>query len=117
MLDPTMQGDETQEPADKITVCIEIDADGTISVGAKPPEGDDGADSAGQGDPGMTDLSEAPDDDESEEASYMRPVKSIDQALAVARDLLQNAGQVGPAMEQGAADTAFQSRRGGKGGY
>ena len=50
--------------------------------------------------------------EETAEKDYMRPVGSIAEALSVAKDLLQNAGQVGPALEQGAADQAFKVARG-----
>jgi hypothetical protein len=115
--------------AEIISVCIEIDEDGTITVGAEPPEGDesesgadDGSD-AGQS-TGMTDLSQPPEgDDEDAEKSYMRPAKSFDDARSIARDLLRNASQVGGATmggepggagAQSAADAAFKSRRGSK---
>lgn len=106
--------DESTEPADKITVCIEVDADGSISVGQQPPEG--GEDDASSPD-GMQDLSQPGSDDE----SYMRPVKSIDEALRMARMMLQQAmpqgavmGKPGAPGEQDAANNAFASRRGPK---
>jgi hypothetical protein len=108
----------------EIKVCIEIDEDGTISVGAEPPEAGDDAEAADAGQtPGMTDLAAPQGGEEGAEKSYMEPVKSIDEALSVARDLLRNAAQVGgatiggdasdPAM-QDSADAAFKSRRGAK---
>lgn len=118
----------------EITVCIEIDEQGQITVGQEPPE-DDGSESDGQ-DPGlasaqagqMTDLSQPAGDEEDTEKSYMQPVKSIDEALKMARQILQQAapqggsvmGTPGAPGEQDAANSAFASRRGGKampGGY
>jgi hypothetical protein len=106
----------------EITVCIEIDEDGTISVGAEPSESEDSSDpSQAQG---MTDLSQPPEaGEEDAEKSYMKPVNSIEQALSVARDLLKNANQVSGATmggdpggpgAQDAANAAFQARRGGR---
>lgn len=118
---------EQSEGPDKITVCIEIDTDGTISVGMQPPD-DDGSDfsASAAGASGMTDLSQpsgGADDD-----SYMKPVPSIKAALQVAGDMLRNAAQMGgmagPMMskpggagEQDAAAAAFKSNRGSKAGY
>jgi hypothetical protein len=110
----------------EITVCIEIDEDGTISVGAEPSESEDSSDDGS--DPsqaqGMTDLSQPPEaGEEDAEKSYMKPVNSIEQALSVARDLLKNANQVSGATmggdpggpgAQDAANAAFQARRGGR---
>lgn len=118
-MDQSMQDDsqgESQEAPDKITVCIEIDADGSISVGMMP---DDESESGGGGDDGMTDLAE-PDDD-----SGMRQVPSIKAALQVAGDLLRNASQINEPIppnvrggeQQSSADAAFKSVRGNKGGY
>lgn len=115
--------------AELISVCIEIDDTGAITVGAEPPE-QEGAMPEGQ-DPaaatGMTDLSQPPaGDDESAEKSYMQPAKSIDDALSIARGLLRQAtqaggatmgGEPGGAGAQSSADAAFASRRGGKAGF
>jgi hypothetical protein len=118
--------------AELISVCIEIDDTGAITVGAEPPDADDGATPSAGADPtaatpGMTDLSQPPAaDDESEEKSYMQPAKSIDDALSIARGLLRQATQAGGATmggdpggegAQSSADAAFQSRRGGKAGF
>lgn len=111
----------TQDPTapetpDKITVCIEIDADGRISVGQEPEEGAESADTGAAAAPGgMMDLSQPQGDEESAENDYMQPVQSINEALSVARRLLQ--GNAGASSEQGAADSAFQSRRPAKTGF
>lgn len=118
----------------EITVCIEFDdATGQYSVGMEPPEppeapmppdGSAPPPPAGQA-PGMQDLAKPPvpggDDD-----SYMQPAKSLDDALAQARMLLRQAmpadggavmgGEPGGMGAQSAADAAFASRRGTKGG-
>jgi hypothetical protein len=104
----------------EITVCIEMDTDtGQISVGMEPEEQEQ--QSPSQASPssqmmGMTDLSKAGGEEETEK-SYMKPVKSIDEALSVAADLLKNAGQVQASAAQGpdqqsAADAAFKTQRG-----
>lgn len=112
-----------------ITVCIEVDDDGAISVGTEPeaPEamaGEGAAPPVGAT-PGMTDLAQPPVDDESNEPG-MQPAKSIDDALAIARGLLRQATQAGGATmggdpggegAQSSADAAFKSRRGGKAGF
>jgi hypothetical protein len=116
--------------AELISVCIEIDDTGAITVGAEPPEQEGAMPDAGQDPaaaPGMTDLSQPPTaDDESAEKSYMQPAKSIDDALSIARGLLRQATQAGGATmggepggegAQSSADAAFQSRRGGKAGF
>lgn len=101
-----------------LKVCIAIDDHGGISVGAEPPDGDQDDMAAGQ-DPGMTDLAQPPAA-EAAESDYMKPAKSIDEALSIARDLLRNAGQVGAAViggepggpgAQSSADAAFAARR------
>lgn len=122
----------------EITVCIEFDdATGQYSVGMEPPEAPDAAMSpdgsappapppAGQA-PGMQDLAKppAPGDEEAGEAAYMKPARNLDDALAQARMLLRQAMPVGGAVmggepggmgAQSAADAAFASRRGAKGG-
>lgn len=118
-------------------ICIEIDDDGTISVGQKPDDDESGdasasadtssAQASGDQASSMTDLSQAPAaDDETAEQSYMQPVKSIAEALTVARGLLQKAmptggptmgGEPGGEGAQAAADAAFKSRRGAKAGF
>ena len=76
---PDDQSAESSEAPDKITVCIEIDADGSISVGTQPE--DDGADPSG-----MTDMAQ-PQDDE----IGMQPAQSIDEALKIATDIAAKA--------------------------
>lgn len=112
----------------EITVCIEIDENGQITVGAEPTEdeamGEDSASSAdGSGEIDLADPQSAGSSGESSEEdaekSYMQPVKSIEQALSVARDLLKNAAQVGGAVsappggaeQQSAANAAFTANR------
>lgn len=64
------QGDQPQPPAaPEKTVCIEVDAQGQYTVGLEP-QGMEGQES------------------EDQEKSYMSPVKSLDDALRVAKDLL-----------------------------
>ena len=98
----------------EIKVCIEVDEAGTILVGAEPPEGGEpmGAELGPDGTTNMADMAGtdemAPGEEETEQ-SYMQEVGSIEEALSVARDLLKNAGQVGPALEQQAADSAFKA--------
>lgn len=96
-----------------ITVCISIDDAGAISVGEEPQ---DGAMDAQSGQSGMTDLAEPPD----AAASGMQPARSIDDALAMARDMLRTATQQGGAIvatpggadQQDAAGAAFAANRG-----
>jgi hypothetical protein len=62
-----------EQSAPEKTVCIEVSADGTYMVGLEPqgqPEGQLG--------------------EEAQEKSWMSPVKNLDDALRVARDLLTN---------------------------
>jgi len=116
--------------AEIISVCIEIDDTGAITVGAEPQEQEGAMPDVGQdpaATPGMTDLSQPPAaDDESTEKSYMQPARSIDDALSIARGLLRQATQAGSATMGGdpggegaqtSADAAFKSRRGGKAGF
>lgn len=102
----------------EITVCIEIDDQGQISVGMEPQESEDaGAQGSAPSQQGgqMTNLADIPaGDEEDAEKSYMQPAKSIDQALSMARDMLMQASGQGPEVEQGAADDAFKARRGAK---
>jgi len=75
-----------------ITVCIKCDDKGQYSVGAMPAE----AQAPVEGAP-------AAPEDEAAEQQALQPVKSLDEALQVAGDLLKNAGQVNEAA-QGEAD-------------
>lgn len=92
-----------------------------------PPDGSAPPPPAGQA-PGMQDLAKppAPGDEESAEDAYMKPARNLDDALAQARMLLRQAmpadggavmgGEPGGMGAQSAADAAFASRRGAKGG-
>jgi len=82
-----------------ITVCIKCDDEGNYSVGAMPAE----AQAPVEGAPAA-----AAAEDEAAEQQALQPVKSLEEALQVAGDLLKNAGQVNEA-SQGEADF--------KGGY
>jgi hypothetical protein len=62
-------------------VCIEMEDDGSISVGLEPTDMAEG----GQGGGGGAEGSQGQEDAES---SYMKPAKSLDDALQVAKDLL-----------------------------
>ncbi|MFZ6757987.1 hypothetical protein ACO0K9_12330 [Undibacterium sp. Ji50W] len=115
--------------ATPISVCIAIDEDGNISVGTQ--DSASGASSAPSASSAMgmgADASAADDagDAGAGDASGMQPADNIDQALAVARELLRKAAQVGAATiggdpggegAQDAADAAFKSRRGDKAGF
>ena len=91
------------------TVQIEIDEKGQISVGMVPPEAEAGDEGAGeqQGAPAAAQPAQAggaqsqmaalmaggqgqgaAQGEEGAEADYMKPVRSIDEALAVAKQLL-----------------------------
>ncbi|MBC3919174.1 hypothetical protein H8L32_16905 [Undibacterium sp. CY18W] len=111
--------------ATPVSVCIEIDEDGNISVGTQDSASVDSSLSSSSPAMGMgTDASSAENDTDG--TSGMQPADSIDQALAVARELLRNAAQAGAATiggepggegAQDAADAAFKSRRGDKAGF
>ena len=90
-----------------IKVCIEIDEKGQVTVGAEPEEQAEPQETAVAESQGMADAGQ----------DYMRPVKSVDEALQVARDLLANAGQVGAAMEQKDFAAGFKKGPGAPGGY
>lgn len=94
------QQPESPDSSDKVSITIEIDADGTISVG-QGSEAEAG---------GMQDLSQPPAENE----SGMQQVGSIDEALSIARQMLQSGM---PASEQGSADSAFQARRPARQGF
>lgn len=120
----------------EITVCISLDDQtGQYSVGMEPPEPPDSPmppdgsappapSPAGQAS-GMQDLAKPPAPGGDDDDSYMQPAKSLDDALAQARMLLRQAAPAGGAVmggepggegAQSAADAAFASRRGAKGG-
>ncbi|MFZ6769912.1 hypothetical protein ACO0LM_22895 [Undibacterium sp. Di26W] len=110
--------------ATPISVCIAIDEDGNISVGTQ--DSASGASSVPSASSAMGMEADASAADDAGDASGMQPADNIDQALAVARELLRNAAQVGAATiggepggegAQDAADAAFKSRRGDKAGF
>lgn len=74
-------------------VCIEVDDNGQILVGLEPAEMEQMQGGMQQG------------GEEQSEQSYMKPVKSIDDALSVARDLLT--GDTGEQAQQ-ANEQSFQ---------
>jgi hypothetical protein len=76
----------------ELTVCIEMDEAGKLSVGVKPPDGQ-GAPAAGGS--GEAQAQQLMGDGEQEGApqSYLRPVPSVDAALEVARQLLTQGQQ------------------------
>lgn len=85
----------------EVTVCIELDKDtGQFQVGIEPADEEQGGDGADGAKPGVEALmgaqaqpGQAPDagGEEAAEKSYLKPVKSLEEALQVARDLLQGA--------------------------
>ncbi|MFZ6723323.1 hypothetical protein [Undibacterium sp. Ji49W] len=106
--------------ATPVSVCIAIDEDGNISVGTQDSAATTSSPAMGMG----TDAASA--DNDADDTSGMQPADNIDQALAVARELLRRAAQVGAATiggepggegAQDAADAAFKSRRGDKAGF
>jgi hypothetical protein len=79
----------------KITVEIELAEDGTVTVGAEPPDAQGEGTPTGQGDqPGADDK------------AYMQPAKSVEDALMIAKDLLTNP-QAQQAAQQGGFDAVF----------
>lgn len=84
-MNPGMQppmGAEAEAPATPVkTICINVMADGTFSVYKEAPE-------AEQADPMMAEAPEAP---EAEEPA--QPAASIDEALNMARQMLQDDGR------------------------
>lgn len=79
------------------TVCIEMDDDGTITVGLEPASEDQGG-------------AEPPEDskaEEDQEKSWMSPAKDIDDALSTAKDLLTS-DQAQQANDQAGNNAAFE---------
>lgn len=76
----------------ELTVCIEMDEAGKLSVGVQPPDQEGAPDKSGEAQ--AQQLMGGPQgDEEGAEQSYMRPVPSIDAALQVARQILTQAQQ------------------------
>lgn len=74
------------------TICIELDDDGTVSVGEEPPEAEvpeqSGAAPAEGAEAAPTGTAAAGGEEEAEKA-YMKPAKNIDDALRQAKALLE----------------------------
>lgn len=87
-----------------LTVCIEIDDDGQITVGTEPDEAEQGGQQSG----GMPGAQPMQGQGEESEDANMRSVKSIDEALQVAGDLLRNAPQVQDAEGQKGFASVFE---------
>jgi hypothetical protein len=79
-----------------IKVCIEVDDKGQVTVGQEPPE--QAAPQNGAPEAQMGALMGG----EGQERSYMKPVASVDEALAVAKQMLaQGQGSPDTEMAQG----------------
>ena len=88
---------------EKVTICIEKYADGTFKVGIEPPEGEN------QG------YAEGSAEEETGEDSYMQEARSIDEALDMARTLMetpQGADAEAAKMEDEAFTKTFNQRMG-----
>lgn len=88
--EPTGAGSAQPESGPVKTVCIEMAADGSFKVGLEPKEP---ATMPGMGE------TESPDMEASEEAA-MKPAGSIDEALDMARQLLEGDASGGMTVEQ-----------------
>ena len=107
----------------EITICIEIDEKGQISVGQEPAEAEAAPEAApaAPGAPAPAAPAQIPagmdaqlvGGEEEGEKSYMQPVGSIDEALAKAKALLQAGGQDDQSQQAAAAQQAFGAIRGG----
>jgi hypothetical protein len=89
-----------------ICVEIEVDDDGTIAVGVVP-QSEEATEDKGEPNSG-----EQPGQGEADEKQYLEPVRSIDEALAKAKELLAGAGQEQSAQEQQGFDAGFAGARG-----
>lgn len=89
----------------EVTVQIELDTDtGKIMVGMVPPEAEAAEGQAPGKQPAEAQAAQLMGEggEESAEASYMKPVRSIDEALSIAKDML--AGQSGAQAQAANAD-------------
>lgn len=100
MTDMSMAPQDDNESDEGAEICVKIELDtktGEVTVGVEPPGYKEAEGSAA---------------DEQAEESFMKPAKSVDDALSIAKDLLTNpnvkGAQDGQAFEQG-----YQSIRGG----
>lgn len=95
------------------TVEIEMEDDGTFSVGSPPPETEEAGEAEGSPQDAGEDTEGSPAE-ESEEKAYMKPAKTIDEALDMARQLLVG-GDEKEQQAQADADmqSGYQAVRGG----
>lgn len=100
-----------------ICVKIEIDDNGQISVGQEPEEQEQpGADQGAQGGGQQQEAAAGGGaDDEAAEKQYMNPVRSVDEALAMAKQLLAQAQSGTPqgqaqAQEQQGFESGFNAQ-------